>query len=420
MHAVDTHLSARCDAASVSGPPLDDHCAAEDRVARRPRPPGAPIEQHPKISGDDVAQTRRLHGSTRPSKILIVIPSLASGGAERVAVNLANGLLAAGASPSILLTDREGPLRGRLDPAVPVTKLLHTRVRAALPAVIRHIRRQTPDVVLTTHTHVSLAICASRRLIPRATRIAVRIPTHAPDSFEGRSTAWTRRAQRALYRSADLVLATSPEMARDLRAFLTSRIAVLPNPVDETAIRTQATAIRHPTSTGRRFVMVGQLRAAKAVDDLIRAFASGTDLSDRLTIVGEGPERPALKRLIAEHDLTGRVELMGAQPDPWDVVAGADAFVLASRHEGMPNVVLEALALGTPVIATDDLTSLTTLATESPDGAVTIVARSDLGRAIREVRPILEGTVIPRASLLPQAHTLAAATERLLSLLETS
>jgi glycosyltransferase involved in cell wall biosynthesis len=166
--------------------------------------------------------------------------------------------------------------------------------------------------------------------------------------------------------------------------------------------------------------MVGQLRAAKAVDDLIRAFASGTDLSDRLTIVGEGPERPALKRLIAEHDLTGRVELMGAQPDPWDVVAGADAFVLPSRHEGMPNVVLEALALGTPVIATDDLTSLTTLATESPDGAVTIVARSDLGRAIREVRPILEGTVIPRASLLPQAHTLAAATERLLSLLETS
>jgi hypothetical protein len=138
---------------------------------------------------------------------------------------------------------------------------------------------------------------------------------------------------------------------------------------------------------------------------------------DLLEIVGEGPERPRLEGLIRSLGLNGRVTLSGAQPDPWDRVARADAFFLPSRHEGMPNVVLESLCLGTPVIATDELEVLTSLRTKCPSGAVTLVERSELAAAIGSVRPTPVGAPIPRPSLLPPTNRVGAVVARLLELI---
>ena len=379
----------------------------------RPRP----VRSH-RSAECDVVHSGTRHG---PLRVLIVLPSLDQGGAERVSVNLANGLLAAGASPSILLTGSTGVLGGRLDQGVMVHQLSQQRVRSTLPSVIRHVREHRPDVVLSTHTHVNLALCAARALLPRTTRLVLRVPTHAPAVFEGRSTAWSRRAQRLLYRSADLVLATSPTMAADLRTFLTTRVEVLPNPIDEVGIRAGVTAAAagdgRAEQIGRRFVTVGRLQKVKAVDDLIRAFARGSDPADQLLILGDGPERPTLEALVARLGLSGQVRMPGDRPDPWDEVAAADAFVLASQHEGMPNAVLESLALGTPVIATDDLAVLATLSAQSPDGVVTLVARASLDAAIRRVAAHPASTPIPRPSLLPEENTLAVVTDRLLTLI---
>lgn len=361
----------------------------------------------------------RPHPGRGAPRVLIVLPSFGAGGAERVAVNLANGLLAAGAAPSVVLTGASGPLGHRLDPRAPLLELGRRRVRAALPAVIRHIRDQRPDVVLATHTHVNLALCAVRWLLPRPTRLVLRIPMHAPTDLEGRSTAPNRRAQRLLYRAADLVLATSSTMAADLATFVTTRIEVLPNPVDVTGLRAGVTVTRAPDRAARRFLMVGRLRQQKAVDDLIGAFAVGSDPADRLDILGEGPERPVLEDLVRRSGLAERVTLPGVTPDPWDDIAGADALVLASRNEGMPNVVLEALALGTPVIATTDLHMLVELAAAAPPGAITLVARAELARAVGDTRPLPPGTVLPRPSLLPAEHTVEASSRHLLHLLST-
>jgi len=350
-------------------------------------------------------------------RVLIVLPSLAPGGAERVTVNLANGLLAAGASPSVLLTDRSGPLEARLNREVGLSELGKLHVRTALPGVISAIRRQRPDVVLSTHTHVNLALCAARSVLPRSTRLVIRIPMHAPETLEGRSTTWSRRAQRLLYRAADLVLATSPAMAADLRDLLTARVEVLENPVDEPEVRASVAEMLAPARKGRRFIMVGRLRRQKAVEDLISAFAKGSDPEDRLEIIGEGPERPRLEGLIQSLGMNGRVALLGTQADPWDRVARADAFVLPSHHEGMPNVVLESLCLGTPVIATDELEVLTSLSATCPSGAVTLVERSELARALGGVRPIPTGAPVPRPSLLPPIHRVDVVVRRLLELI---
>ena len=108
----------------------------------------------------------------------------------------------------------------------------------------------------------------------------------------------------------------------------------------------------------------------------------------RLTILGEGPDRDALTQQVEGFGLAERVTLPGFVPDAAPYYAGADAFVMPSRWEGMPNAALEALACGTPVIATPESGGLAELAESSPPGAVTIAAAGDaFVAAMRAVQP---------------------------------
>ncbi len=107
-----------------------------------------------------------------------------------------------------------------------------------------------------------------------------------------------------------------------------------------------------PPGAARHFVGVGRLAGQKNWPLLIDAFAKAANPDDRLTIVGEGPERARLERRIARAGLTGRVSLPGHCAVP-PALAAADVFVLSSDYEGVPAVVIEALASGLPVVATD-------------------------------------------------------------------
>ena len=353
----------------------------------------------------------------RPIDVLVVLPSLAQGGAERVAVNHLDALHRAGERVRLVLTDGTGvePLRSVLDPAIPVTAIGRPRVRDALRPLVGLVRRDPADVILATHTHVNLALCAARTFLPRSTRLVLREPTHAPHVLDGRSTRSRRLAQRALYRRADLVLATSTVMEQDLRRLVGDRVAITPNPVDVAAIRATVTT-SHVTRavTGRRFVTVGRLDSQKSLPDLVRAFAEGTAEDDELVLIGDGPMRDDVLTLAGELGIADRVRLAGHLAEPWSEVASADGFLLASRAEGMPNAVLESLAVGTPVIATDELSVLEDVRSEAADGAVTLVPRDRLAEAIGEVRRSDEhdGSA-PLASLLPDRFDAPVATAAL-------
>jgi glycosyltransferase involved in cell wall biosynthesis len=360
------------------------------------------------------------HASARTLRVAFVVPSLEHGGAERVTVNLANGLLRAGATPTVIATDRAGALGTLLDARVVVQELGQARVRRAAPALLRLLRANRPDVVLSTHTHVNLLLCALRPLLPRGTCLVVREPLHAPIELAGRSTAPTRRAQRILYRRADLVVASSDVIADDLRALTGANVVRLENPVDIGAIRATGTDEdgRRTSAAGRRtFVSVGRLSAQKCMDELIRAFAAGSLPDDRLEILGDGPDRARLQVLIGELGVEDRVELCGIRDDHWASVAAADMLVLASRAEGMPNAVLEALALGTPVLATTDLDVLDALAVELPPAALRLVPREELAAAIAATPARPAGAVLT-ASLLPDRFDVATVSDRLLGLLQ--
>jgi len=355
-----------------------------------------------------------------PLDVCFVLPSLEPGGAERVTVNLANGLSGAGIRVRVLLTGAPGPLAAGLSPDVLVVALQQGRVRHAIHTLIATLRRSTPDVVISTHVHVSLLLCALRPLLPRRLVLVVREPTYTPPSNDPRDRR-VRRWQRVLYRQADLVLATSEMMRADLADRVGSRVRLLPNPVDERRLRdgvVQASA-SPVLPAGRLLVAVGRLVPVKAYPDLLAAFAHAAGPGDALTVFGEGPERAHLEQVIHILGLEGRVSLRGVDPDLWTYLAASDAMVLASTREGMPNAALEALALGVPVIATTDLAVLEDVRRSAPDGAVTLVPRDGLADALRAVPRYRTTTATAmRPSLLPAPHRIDTVIVALRQMLE--
>ena len=137
-----------------------------------------------------------------------------------------------------------------------------------------------------------------------------------------------------------------------------SRIRVLYNSIGEVKIREQALeAIAHPWFGDGQppvFLGVGRLHAAKGFDNLIRAFATVRAKSPcRLVIIGEGEERHNLQELAASLGVANDISMMGFVNNPYPYMPACAAFVLSSRREGLPTVLMEALSLGTKVIATD-------------------------------------------------------------------
>jgi glycosyltransferase involved in cell wall biosynthesis len=180
------------------------------------------------------------------------------------------------------------------------------------------------------------------------------------------------------------------------------RLVVLPNPVDEKAHRAAAASPSRAPGPGPRFVAAGRLVHQKGFDRLLTMLARLPDTA-RLTILGDGPDRETLIRRAGKLGLAERVALPGFEAAPWAIYAGADAVVMPSRWEGMPNVALEALACGTPVIATPDAGGIAELAAAAPRGAVTL---AEAGEAfVAAMRAVALGAPAElRPSLLPAAH----------------
>ena len=353
-------------------------------------------------------------------RLVLLVPSLDVGGAERVMVLLARGLARVGADVTLVAIDGTGPLRDELDrpdadgvrPSVRSLDLGRKRARSALPRIIRIVRELRPDVVISSQTHLTALLVLVRPLLGRLQLVA-REPMLWIDGPE--EPMAVRAVRRVTQRRVDLLLASSTTMRDELTALLRRPVDVLPNPIDIGRLRARGAAPVLRSCAGRRFVYVGRLAVGKGIEDLLEAFAEAAAPDDTLTVGGDGPLRGTLRSEIERLRLGGRVDLVGMVPDPASMLAGADLVVVPSRSEGMPNVVLEALAVGTPVLATTDLSTLTDLARTAPRGAVRLVPRAELGRALAATRPLRPG---PRTSLLPAEHRVEEVVDRLLRLLD--
>jgi glycosyltransferase involved in cell wall biosynthesis len=308
-------------------------------------------------------------------------------------------------SPWLINLSGAGPLSELLPSDVPLTDLARPRLRHAMPALIGAIRRARPRAVVSSLGYVNLALLASRRLLPAGARIIVREANMPSLSLPGGPRPGLMRwLYRRYYPRADAVICTShmmmEEMARDI-GVAEARLHLLPNPVDGVALRAEAARPTAQAENSVHFIAAGRLARQKGFDRLIEMFA---DLPGdcRLTILGEGSERQALQAMC--DNLGGRVRLPGFENNPWPHYAAADAFLMPSRWEGMPNATLEALACGTPVIATPESGAIGEIAAAAPPGAVTVAPWGpEFAAAMAVIRATAPDNK-PRPSLLPSGH----------------
>ena len=298
--------------------------------------------------------------------ILFLIPSLRGGGAERVIVTLLRHLDRAKFRLALAVVDSRGAAyRDDVPEDVEFIDLRCSRVRYALPKIIALIWRRRPAVVFSTLGHLNLALAMIRPLLPNGVRYVGRESCVVSEILhQCWKPEWWRWAYRHFYCRFDTVVCQSQDMYDDLvqnLAFPPAKAVVIHNPVDVERIRRLA---QEPLDTGFSasqskkddarisLVAAGRLSHQKGFDLLIEAVALCDDPRLYLTLLGEGPLQKELEQWVEAKGLAQQVRFVGFQKNPYPFLAGADAFVLSSRFEGFPNVVLEALACGTPVIAT--------------------------------------------------------------------
>ena len=297
-------------------------------------------------------------------RIAVFLPSLRGGGAERVMLNLAKGFHEKGVQTDMVLAQAEGPYLDDVPASISVVDLQAPRVRHALRPLITYLKQTKPVAVLSSMGHANIIALLARQLSGASSRVVVTLHNTMSQKMTAQSVGLRTFGplfERIFYMWADAVVAVSHGVADDaclVTGFPRERMQVIYNPViTDELYRRADEEVTHPwLQPGQPpvLVSVGRLNRQKDYGHLIRTFAEvQRQMPARLIILGEGEERSMLEGMVAELDLKDSVALPGFVPNPYAFMKRSAAFVLSSRWEGLPTVLIEALAIGVPVVATD-------------------------------------------------------------------
>ncbi len=332
------------------------------------------------------------------SRIAIFVPSLRGGGAERVMVTLANAFSARGFDVDLILASAQGPYLRDVVPDVRVVDLRAERVIKALLPLIAYLRRERPVAMLSAMGHANVVGIAAKILSGVPVRIVISERSTISIERQRSSGIFARVVYLLipwLYRKADGVCTVSLQASRNLANFAglnCEKITTIYNPFDLTAIgEAISQEIEHSwfsMDAPPVILAVGRLTEQKGFSELISAFAKlRRSRRIRLLILGEGSLREALISLAMESGLTvDDFQMPGFVGNPFAYMARCSLFVLSSRWEGLPGVLIQALACGAPVISTDCPSGPSEILEEGRWGRLVPVGDVDaLAKAMAEV-----------------------------------
>lgn len=306
------------------------------------------------------------------TKVALYLPDLGAGGAEHAMVRLGHGLALRGIAVDFVLTKAKGAFLAEVPANACVIDLDAHRVISSLPRLVKYLRHEKPDAMLSIMGHLNIVALWARSIARVSTRLIVSErstdldPEADKSELPGVAALFSRfyswaELKRDFYTWADGIVAVSEGVAEHLSrtAHLPrDRITVIYNPVVSPQLTDQARqALDDPWFAPNQppvVLSVGRLTRAKDYPTLLQAFALLRERCQaRLLILGEGEGRAELEQLVRSFGLEQHVRLPGFVDNPYAYMARAAVFVLSSAWEGLPGVLIEAMACGCPVVSTD-------------------------------------------------------------------
>jgi glycosyltransferase involved in cell wall biosynthesis len=298
------------------------------------------------------------------TRVAFYLRLLYGGGAERAMVNLANHMAKQGLKVDFVLNKKDGPYLSFVSPEVRIVDLQAPQMLGVIPKLARYLRHERPVALVSAlHFTNEVAIWA-KYLSGTSTRVVVSEHNHLSLHAQhptGKRDRFAPLLAKLFYPWADSIVAVSQGVAKDLATTTglpQQRIQTIHNPIIRPELFEKAKEpADHPWfNPGEPPVIlgVGRLVEQKDFPTLIRAFAIVRQAQPaRLVILGSGKEREKLNALVKELAIENDVAFLGFAQNPYAYMAKASVFVLSSIEEGLPTVLIEAMAVGTPVVSTN-------------------------------------------------------------------
>jgi glycosyltransferase involved in cell wall biosynthesis len=295
-----------------------------------------------------------------PRRVLFFRPQLGDGGADRVTITILRHLDRARFQATLVLVHARGELMSEVPSDIPVIDLAARRLALAARPLARVIAEHRPDVVVCTAGGANVIAVAAHRLARSSARLVLSERNAVRRDVGRIRSLLERNLKRLAYRFADEVTAVSDGVAEDLVIELglpREQVRVVYNPVIHDTLGAQASApVEHPwfANGAPPLIAVGRLVEQKDYPTMFDAFkrihaATGV----RLAIFGKGSLREPLEQRVRDMGLAESVQFCGFDPNPFRYMARAAVMLQSSRAEGLPGTIIQSMACGTPVIATD-------------------------------------------------------------------
>lgn len=321
----------------------------------------------------------------KKNKLLFVLPNFLAGGAERVTINIIRQIDKNLFDISLLVIKSQGEYKNLIPEYVEIIDLNKSKTVYSFVPFFKAIRRIKPDIIFSSLNRTNILTLLSK-FFYKESKIVIREPNMPSKELEN-LPFMTRVLTQKLYRLANLVIAQTDEMRNEIIEYFDGLgekdVITIHNPIDKMYInrmmKDNESPYLHLSKKTKVVITVGSLIRRKGLDVLLKAFQKSLLKDDNkiLYILGKGIEENTLKEQTKQLGISEKVVFHGFEQNPFIYLKFADLFVLSSRLEGLPNVVLESLYVKTPVVITNCVPYVSNLVLESKMGKVVDIDNID-------------------------------------------